>query len=148
MSDKLSQKDAVYEAVCACRDETGDFSREDVISKLLEMLDSGQWEIKSEEKKSSDKAKKDYIGSVVSNWIRKDPRLSSGVSVPIQERKKPRPADDEMKRLILAKVVLLKEGQSTDEIDVLISQRSSEIVTQRNQGKELAEAKAKELLGL
>lgn len=148
MSDKLSQKDAVYEAVCLCRDETGNFSREDVISKLLQMLDGGQWEIKSEEKRSSDKAKRDYVGSVVSNWIRKDPRLSGGACSPSQERKKPRPADDEMKRLILAKVILIKENQSTEEIDTLISQRTAELVNQRNQGKELAEAKAKELLGI
>lgn len=147
-SIKLSQKDAVYEAILACRDEAGNFNRDDVVNQLLTMFDAGQFEIKSEAQKATEKIKRDYIKSVISNWTKKDTRLSSGIVSTVQERRKPRPADDEMKRLIMAKVVLLKEGQTTDEIDVLISQRSNEITVQRNQGKETAEIKAKELLGL
>lgn len=75
MTDKLSQKEAVYEAIQACRDDSGNINKENTVSCLLVMYERGLFEIKSEVKRSTDESKRSYIRSVVSNWIKKDKRL-------------------------------------------------------------------------
>ena len=151
MSEKMSQKDVVYEAIKACEDESGSFDREEVIAYMMSMYESGKLEIKSQEKKKSEKAIKEYCGSLISNWVRKDPRLSGEATseeAPSREKQKRKPADDEMKRLMRVKTILMSEGKATDEIDLLISDRTVEIVNLRSKGKEIAEAKAKAILGI
>jgi len=131
MSDTLTQREAVYRAVMSCRDENGHYDRKEVIETMFTMYQAGEWSIKTSSQKESDDAKRAYIGSLITNWTKKDPRLS-GSPVHTPERKKRKPADDEMKRLMLAKIVLLNESQSTEEIDALIQQRQDEISAAKN----------------
>ena len=145
MTEKLSQKDAVFEAVMACKDETGNYDRKNVVDYLVNMYETGKFDIKSEEKKASEKTRRDYIGSIVSNWTKKDARLAGGIVPPTHERRKHRPADDEMKRLMMAKVILMNEGHPTEEIDALLQQRTLEISKVKASGLKVLEDKVKEI---
>jgi len=133
----LTQREAVFRAVTSCKDETGHFDRKEVVEVLMGMYANGEFEIKANSQKESDKSQRAYMGSVLSNWLKKDPRLSG--SPCSSERKARRPADDEMKRLTLAKVILMNEGQSTEEIDLLIKQRQDEILAARSRRQEILE---------
>ncbi len=124
----LSQKDAVDTAIAASKDGAGNFERKAVIDKLSEMYDQGLFLIKSESKKASEKARKEYFGSVLTNWLRKDTRHGAVTSsASTGKKQKKRPADDEMKRLMMAKVLLVKDNLPTEEIDERILLRTSEI---------------------
>lgn len=130
----LSQKDAVDAAIAACKDESGNFDRKAVIDKLSEMYDQGLFLIKSESKKASEKSRREYFGSVLTNWLRKDARHGAvTASVPVGKKQKNRPADDEMKRLMMAKVLLVKDNLPTEEIDERIALRTSEIERLKHQ---------------
>ena len=135
MSIVLTQREAVYRAVTSCKDETGRFDRKEAIEVLMNMYTAGEFEVKAASQKESDKALRAYMGSVISNWTKKDTRLS-GCPVNTPERRNRRPADDEMKRLTMAKVVLMNEGASTEEIDVLIKQRQDELSATRSRRQE------------
>ncbi len=141
----LSQKDAVYKAIQAHKQPDGGFDRKLVVEELAKMFRAGEFAHGEPEKVREDKALRDYCGSILSNWLRKDVRIGGAEPNSARSgRKKPKPADDEMKRLMKAKVVLTTEGQSTQEIDDLIQQRSqqleSERIAARNADVEDAEA--------
>lgn len=135
----MSQKDAVDAAITACKDESGNFDRKAVIDKLSEMYDNGLFVIKSESKKANEKARREYFGSVLTNWLRKDSRHGAVTAATSSGKKqKARPADDEMKRLMMAKVLLVKDNLPTEDIDERILQRTNEIDSLRQQAnKEL-----------
>jgi hypothetical protein len=144
----LSQKDAVYQAVIANKLPDGSFNRKTVIEALIVMFKAGQFEYGEPEKLRDDKAIRNYCGSILSNWTSRDPRLGGVAAAPNSgsKRKRAKPADDEMKRLMMAKVVLTKEGQSTDEIDALIKQRSQQISIAESAARSDAVADAQQLL--
>ncbi len=141
----LSQKDAVYKAVTASKQADGSFDRKVVVEELARMFRAGEVVHGNPEKLGSDKALRDYCGSILSNWLRKDTRLGGAEPAASRAgRRKARPADDEMKGLVKAKAVLVAEGQSTEEIDALIAQRQSQLegerLAARNEAVEDAEA--------
>lgn len=146
----LSQKDAVHKAVTSHKNEDGTFDRKTVIAELFQMYRAGEFAHGDPEKVKEDKALRDYCGSVLSNWLRKDSRLKDGAetSTPKTGRRKARPADDEMKRLMQAKVVLTTEGQSTQQIDDLIQQRSIQLNAEKSVGKIDAIQDAEDFLSL
>lgn len=129
----LSQKDAVHKAVTAHKQPDGSFDRKLVVDDLCKMFRAGEFEHSDPEKVREDKALRTYCGGMVSNWLRKDERLGGTEQAASKTggRKKAKPADDEMKRLMMAKVVLTKEGQSTQDIDVLIQQRAQQIAAEQ-----------------
>jgi hypothetical protein len=128
----LSQKEAVYKAVTAKKQEDGSFDRKEVIDELFNMFRAGEFIHKDPSKVAEDKALRDMCGGILSNWLRKDSRLGGAEPAATRQgRKRPRPVDDEMKRLMRAKVVLTTEGQPTQEIDDLIQQRTSQIESER-----------------
>lgn len=130
----MSQKDAVDAAIAACKDESGHFERKAVIDKLSEMYDNGLFIIKSEAKKANEKTRREYFGSVLTNWLRKDSRHGAvTAAISTGKKQKARPADDEMKRLMMAKVLLVKDNLPTEDIDAQILQRTTEIESQRQQ---------------
>lgn len=118
----LSQKEAVYQVVTSLKQPDGNFDRREAIDQLFKLFKNNQV---NPTPKGDDKALTNYCGSVLSNWLRKDERLGgTGSSLVHREgKKKPKPADDELKRLTKAKVVLKANGQPTDEIDQKISER-------------------------
>lgn len=143
----LTQKDAVYKAVTAHKQPDGSFDRKAVVDELMGMFRSGEVVHGEPEKIREDKALRDYCGSIISNWLRKDERLGGAEPATSRVgRKKARPADDEMKRLMMAKVVLTKEGQSTQEIDSLIAERTQQIEGDVADVREQTEADAEALL--
>jgi len=141
----LSQKEAVYKVVMEERRPDGTFHRPTVVDKLFTLFKSGE----VAHKISDDKALQDYCGSVLSNWLRKDERLNGGAtSVTPREggKKKPKPADSELKRLMKAKVLLKANGQPTEEMDALIEQREALLNAEQNAVKTDVENDAKALL--
>jgi hypothetical protein len=143
----LSQKDAVFKAMTTRRHPDGSFDRKEVVDELTTMYRAGEFIHGEPQKLSDDKALRDYCGSMLSNWLRKDARLGGAEAGAIKvSRKKSKPADDEMKRLMMAKVVLTKENQPTNEIDALIAQRSKRLDEVHVESRNEAVADAERLL--
>lgn len=150
---QLSQKDAVYKAADTRRKPDGTIERKEVIEELMAMYRRDEWVNKEPDKMRDEKALKAYCGNLLSNWLRRDPRLGGTPPTPAapgdssgERRKKERPADDEMKRLMEAKVKLVSMGSPTEEIDVLIERRTAEIQAQRDSARQEAVADAEALL--
>lgn len=143
----LSQKDAVYKAVTASKRPDGTFDRKVVVTTLMEMFRNGEF-IHGDPSKVRDEGDlRDYCGSVLSNWLRKDPRLGGAdISEPRERRKKSRPVDDEMKRLVRAKSLLMANNQDTAEIETLIQQRDTSLRSERDRAKQEAVEDAEALL--
>lgn len=82
---KVSQKEAVYSAVCTVKGATEfsvavEMTREErsmVNQILFEGFRSGKIELESE---FDDSALKAYVSGLQSNWLRKDKRLNGGVA--------------------------------------------------------------------
>ena len=85
--DKLSQKDAVYEAIHYCRCPDGTYDKDAVILRLCDMHEMGKYDIKSDSRNLSDKSRKTYVKSMLANWLKKDDRLSSEAPSPHLEKK-------------------------------------------------------------
>lgn len=118
-----------------------------MVDELCRMYREGEFTHSEPEKVKEDKALRDYCGSVLSNWLRKDPRLGGSEPEASKEgRKKPKPADDEMKRLMKAKVLLKANGQPTDEIDTLIKQRDDALSNEKEAARAEAVSDAEALL--
>lgn len=148
----LSQKDAVYKAADKCRKPDGTIDRKEVIEEISAMYRRDEWVHKEPDKMRDDKALRAYGGNMLSNWLRRDPRLGGTPPAPQapgatgERRKKERPADDEMKRLMEAKVKLISLNQPTEEIDAHIQRRTSELQAQRDAVRRESEADAEALL--
>jgi len=133
--------------VTANKQPDGSFDRKAVVNTLIEMFAAGEFTHGDPSKMRDDRAIRDYAGSVLSNWLRKDERLGGADrSVAKERRRKSRPVDDEMKRLVLAKGLLSSNGQDTSEIENLIQQRQSSLNHERDQAKREAEEDALALL--
>jgi hypothetical protein len=144
---QLTQKEAVFKAVQARKKPDGSYERKDVVDELFKMFRAGEFAHGDPDKVRDDKALRDYCGSILSNWLRKDPRLGGAEADPNRAtRKKTKPADDEMVRLMRAKVVLTTEGQPTTEIDALITARSQQIIDEKEQTRRDVAADAEALL--
>jgi len=143
----LNQKDALYKAVSAHKQPDGSFDRKTVVEELMAMYTRGEFEHSKPEKVSDEKSLRNYCGSMVSNWLRKDDRLGgTEPAVARVGRKRAKAVDDEMLRLMKAKVVLTTEGQSTQEIDSLIAQRSLQIESFEADVRSQSEADAEAIL--
>lgn len=128
----ISQKEAVYQAVVRHRDSNGIFDRAKVINDLVGRFSRGEIEHKDIESMTDTAKCRTYCSGLLSNWLRKDTRLS-GTEAFSSSTRAPRskrddsPADPEMKRLIQAKALLRKDGLDVAEIDALINKRQSQL---------------------
>ena len=148
----VSQKDAVFNTVTKCRGEDGQFSRQAVIQEMVDMWKSGELDCP----KSSDEAEvRTYCSSLISNWLRRDPRLSGANPVNAttrspssprapREPKQAKPTvDEQMKKLIAAKSILMKDKLPTDEIDQMITARQAQLDEARLAKKDAVMAQLK-----
>jgi len=130
----LSQKDAVLKAINSTpKTLEGNLDRKAVIDCLARMYRNNEFTYSDPAEMTADDALNAYCGSILSNWLRRDPRIG-GIAVKktvTTREKRSHSADGELKRLLTAKTILITESKSTTELDSLITRRTLEIESEK-----------------
>jgi hypothetical protein len=138
----MSQKEIVVQVIQQCT-ENGTLNKQKALDTLEQMFQLKQVHIGSPSKAISLKSRRDYFSSAISHYSRQSLTTSSSRGTTM---KKPRPADAELKKLIMSKVQLQANALPTDHVDQLIAEREQEVVTQRVKEVKKVEAEVLELL--
>lgn len=134
----MSQKNTVRDAINA-NIKNGSLDRKAAQSYIFEKLKSGELVTG----KNPDTFWQ-YAGSLLTNWLRRDPTLNG--SAGISKKSKKAPVDEELKRLFTAKAMLVSNNLSTTDIDALINARSEDVKADKDNSKVLLENQVAKLL--
>lgn len=131
MSNVISQKEAVFNAVC---EVVGSFSgsvelstdqRKQVIEMVMSGFQSGSVEISAEAsaKYDTDAKLKSYTQGLVSNWLRKDTRLNGGSKYETKNPGSRAGSGDETVRALRALRKTLTDAEQIAEVESEIESR-------------------------
>jgi hypothetical protein len=114
------------------------FSRDAAVTVMVEMWKNG--ELAKGDGTSDESEIRSYCSSLISNWLKRDPRLegftvegavtrtrSTGAPRSTKARKEKAQVDEQMKKLVAAKAILVKGNLPTDDVDALIAARQAEL---------------------
>jgi hypothetical protein len=138
MSQKQSQKDAVFTAVTAVLSENGlvfeentNFNtlmnkdlRSQVNNILIEGFKSGTIDL---DKSCTDAELKKYSSSLQSNWLRKDKRLNGGISYTVKNPGSRTGSGDESLKAMRALLATLETEEEKAEVQAHIDARLAEV---------------------
>lgn len=128
---KMTQKEAVFQAICNVTGFTGDgvleISKEQrgqVNAILFEGFRSGHIEL---DKEYSDSDLKSYVSGLQSNWIRKDKRLNGGVQYTAKNPGSRAGSTDPQLKAMKALLSTLTEPADREEVQKHIDAKIAEI---------------------
>ena len=141
MSDKQTQKDAVFSAVTSVLSESGinvnenvnassSLTRElrsQVTSILVEGFKNGR--IALDKSFDSDSSLRAYCSGLMSNWLKKDKRLNGGVQFSIKNPGSRTGSSDPQIKAMRALLATRTDEAERAEIQAFIDNRVSELVT-------------------
>lgn len=128
---KLSQKEAVFGAVCSVTGHQGEGAvsitkeqRAQVNAILFEGFKSGKIEL---DREYSDSDLKAYVSGLQSNWLRKDKRLNGGVTYVAKNPGSRQGTTDPSIKAMMALRSTLTEPSEIAEVDAHINARKAEL---------------------
>jgi 2-oxoglutarate dehydrogenase complex dehydrogenase (E1) component-like enzyme len=135
----MKQKDAVFQALETARGQglEGDQAREFAVRMIATGLMNGS--VSHSKGQLDEKRAVSYAGSLVSNWTKKDTRLTNGVKYVPENRTGPRVKDETLKKLTAA----LKSLEVNNPENIELIERTKSAIATRKEQITTAKASAK-----